>query len=51
MAPACLSFLTAVASIGALNSLRISEAALDCMPLTRMLSLIAIGIPSIIESY
>ena len=47
IAPASFSFFTAVESTGALNPLRIVEAALDYMPLTRMLSFIAIGIPSI----
>jgi len=51
IAPDALSFETAVASIGDLKPLRIKEAAEDCIPLTRMLSLIAIGIPSINESY
>ena len=47
MAPASLSFVTAVASIGDLKPLRTRDAALDYMPSTRILSLMAIGIPSI----
>jgi len=49
MAPASLSFFTAEESTGAMKPLRIVEAALDYIPLTRMLSLIAIGIPSIFD--
>jgi len=49
MAPASLSFFTAAESTGAMNPLSIVEAALDYIPLTRMLSFIAIGIPSIFD--
>ena len=51
IAPAALNFLTAVESIGALNPFNINEAADDCIPLTKMLSLIAIGMPSINDFY
>ena len=46
IAPACLNFSTAVEFIGAMKSFRIVEPAEDYMPLVRILSLIAIGIPS-----
>ena len=49
MAPASRRRLTAVESMGAMKSLRIVEAADDCIPLVRMLSLMAMGIPSSLD--
>ena len=46
IAPASLSFLTAAASIGEMKPFKIVEPPLDYMPFIRMLSFIAIGIPS-----
>lgn len=51
IAPALLNFLTAVESMGALKSFRIRDAAEDCIPFTKILSLMAIGIPSIGDNY
>jgi len=50
IAPASLSFFTVVESIGDLKSLSTRDAALDYIPSTKMLSLMATGIPSIEES-
>ena len=46
IAPASRGLLTAVESIGEIKSRRIVEAAEDCIPFVRILSLIAIGMPS-----